>query len=135
MRDQLSLAVLNRYFYNIFYRSLSLYIVQYTMISGAFVRVSSRDLCLCYRGVFFVIVLYHGFLLGVGFLLGFKRRGVGGYRAAHHRRATRFHTDKNKKALSKIPQEKKKTVSVKLNFRVVFYLNIFGHFGQYLIII
>ena len=47
------------------------------MISGAFVRVSSRDLCLCYRGVFFVIVLYHGFLLGVGFLLGFKRRGVG----------------------------------------------------------
>ena len=100
------------------------------MISGAFVRVSSRDLCLCYRGVFFVIVLYHGFLLGVGFLLGFKRRGVGGYRAAHHRRAIRFHTDKNKKALSKIPQENNKAVSVKLVFRVVFYLNIFGHFGQ-----
>ena len=56
--------------------------------------------------------------------------GGGGYRAAHHRRAIRFHTDKNKKALSKIPQENKKTVSVKLDFRVVFYLNIFGHFGQ-----
>ena len=98
------------------------------MISGAFVRVSSRDLCLWYRGVFFVIVLYHGFLLGVGFLLGFKRWGVGGCRAAHHRRAIRFHTDKNKKALSKIPQENKKAVSVKHDFRVVFYLKYIWSF-------
>ena len=72
-----ALGVLNGYFYSVFYRSLSLYIVQYTMISWAFVKVSSRDFCLCYRGVFFVIVRYHDFLLGVGFLLGFKWRGLG----------------------------------------------------------
>ena len=70
------------------------------------------------------------FLVGCWVFVGFQTEGVGGYRAAHHRRAIRFHTDKNKKALSKIPQENKKTVSVKLDFRVVFYLNIFGHFGQ-----
>lgn len=45
--------------------------------------------------------------------------GVGGYRAAHHRRAIRFHTDKNKKA-----------VSGRFGFRVMFYLYILGHFGQ-----
>ena len=83
-----------------------------------------------------VIVVYFSLSFSIMvscWVLGFcwvSNGGGGGYRAAHHRRAIRFHTDKNKKALSKIPQENKKTVSVKLDFRVVFYLNIFGHFGQ-----
>lgn len=50
--------------------------------------------------------------------------------AAHHRRAIRFHTDKNKKALPKIPQKNKKAVSGRFGFRVMFYLYILGHFGQ-----
>ena len=69
-----------------------------------------------------VIVVYFSLSFSIMvscWVLGFcwvSNGGGGGYRAAHHRRAIRFHTDKNKKALSKIPQENKKAVSGRLGF-------------------
>ena len=99
------------------------------MISWAFVRVSSRDFCLCYRGVFFVIVRYHDFLLGVGFLLGFKWRGLGDIWRHTIGGQSVFIPTKTKRHFKKFRKKQKGGYS-RLEFRVVFYLYILGHFGQ-----
>ena len=99
------------------------------MISWAFVRVSSRVFCLCYRGVFFVVVRYHDFLLGVGFLLGFKWRGLGDIWRHTIGGQSVFIPTKTKRHFKKFRKKQKGGYS-RLEFRIVFYLYILGHFGQ-----